>query len=97
MSNFGSNEPINKVRRRQEMNIGLGLNPAAFSRATTGPTQAQVSGQVQSGGGSTTARDKLSKSENRRRAMQAVGLGVVGTRRVLDRAGVTKVAGAKKR
>ncbi len=79
------------------MHIGFGLNPAAFSRATTGPTQAQVNAQISTGGGSMTARDKLVKSDRRRRSMRAVGLGLVSSRRALEQAGVTKASAAKNR
>lgn len=79
------------------MNVGLGFNPAAFSRASNAPTQSQVDKQAAAGSGNAFARDSVVRSSNRRKSMRAIGLGIVGTKKVLDKAGVTKVAGTRKR
>lgn len=78
------------------MNVGLSFNPAMFSRATMGPSQAQVNAQASVSSGSDYARDCVVINSNRQKAAKLVG-NRVGKKRVLDKAGVTKVAAAKKR
>ena len=77
------------------MNIGFGFNPAAIMKAIKGPSQAQVNQQAATGAGSTSARDSVAKSDQRKKAMHAVGA-KVGERKVLDLAGITKPAAAKR-
>ena len=79
------------------MNVGLGFNPAAFARTSNAPTQSQVNSQAAAGSGSAFARDSVVRTSNKQKSMRAIGLGIVGTKKVLDKAGVTKVAGARKR
>jgi len=74
------------------MNLALAFSPAALSRATVGPSQAQVNAQVAAGSGNAFSRDSVVRTTHRRDSMRAVGLGLVATKRVLDRAGTTKVA-----
>ena len=78
------------------MNLGFSLNIANIFRSSAAPTQAQVNQQVSSGAGSAFARDSVSRKGQKRKALNAIGARV-GTKKVLDRAGVTKVAAAKKR
>lgn len=79
------------------MNIGFGMNPAAFARIGGTPTQAQVNQQVAMTGAATgfQAQDRMVKDSGRQASMRAVG-GKVAQKKVLDKAGVTKPAGAKK-
>lgn len=79
------------------MNVGLGFNPAAFARVSNSPSQSQVNSQAAAGSGNAFARDSVVRTSSRRKSMRAIGLGIVGTKKVLDRAGVTKVAGTRKR
>jgi hypothetical protein len=80
------------------MNVGLGFNPAAFSRASMGPSQAQVQAQGTMTGASAAygAQDKMTREKARESAMKAIGQ-VTSRKKVTDKAGVTKVTGAKKR
>jgi hypothetical protein len=76
------------------MNLGFGSLASIF-RPTGAPSQQQLNQQVAIGGGAETARDKLVRDVQRSRALKLTGA-KVGERKVLDKAGVTKPAAAKR-
>ncbi len=78
------------------MNVALAMNLTALPRPSTAPSQAQVNAQVQQGAGSDGSRDRLVRCGDRARSMLLIGA-KVAARSVLDKAGITKVAAAKKR
>ncbi len=75
------------------MNLGFGSIAALFR--PTGPTQAQVNQQIALGGGNEVVRDKMVRDERRSRAMHLTGK-ERAKKVMLDKAGVTKPAGAKR-
>ena len=76
--------------------MGLGLFRAAALSLFAPPSQAQINQQIAHGGGSTGARDSVTKDNQKSRSMQMIGARV-SQRNVLDKAGVTKINSAKKR
>ncbi len=79
------------------MNVGMGMNLAAFARVGGAPSQAQVNAQVAVAGAACAhqaQQDRMEKS-GRQQSMKLVGA-KVAVKKVLDKAGVTKPAGAKK-
>jgi hypothetical protein len=78
------------------MNLSMAFNIGALARTVKGPSQAQVNQQVSQGAGSSFARDSVTRKSHRQNALNMIGARV-GTKRVLDKAGVTKVAAPKKR
>lgn len=63
-----------------------------------GPSQAKVNAQVSASGGAaaTQAQDQLVKDKQRANAMKMIGA-KVSSKKVTDKAGITKIAGTKKR
>ncbi len=78
------------------MTFTFGTGLAAMFRL--GSSQQQVNQQVAVTGGAaaTQTQDQLVKDKHRAQSLRLVG-NKVGERRVLDKAGVTKVCAAKKR
>jgi|WetSurMetagenome_2_1015567.scaffolds.fasta_scaffold754819_2 hypothetical protein len=79
------------------MNVGLGMNPAAFARVGGAPSQGQINQQVATTGAASAhqaQQDKMEKSQ-RSASMKLVGR-AVATKKVLDKAGVTKPGAVKK-
>ena len=77
------------------MNVGLAFNPAAFAMSSMTNNTAKATQAAAIAGGTEFARDKMVKSSQRRRSMNLVGA-KVSQKRVLDKAGVTKPAAAKR-
>ena len=79
------------------MNVAFGMNLAGFARVGGAPSQAQVNQQVATTGAASAVQaqqDKMEKTQ-RNASMKAVGR-AVATKKVLDKAGVTKPASVKK-
>ncbi len=79
------------------MTLGSSLGSAIASllRPTAEPSRDAQALQLAQGGGSDFARDRIVRNDSRARALAVTGVRV-GTRRMLDRAGVTKPAAAKR-
>ena len=79
------------------MNVAFGMNLAAFARAGGTPTQAQVNQQVAICGAAAAHNAQQDRMEKTRRnaSMKSVGK-AVATKKVLDKAGVTKPSNVKK-
>ena len=79
------------------MSLSLGFNLANVFKVG-GPTQQQVNQQAAITGGAAAVQtqDRMIKDKHRSESLRLVGH-KVGERRVLDKAGITKVASAKKR
>ncbi|MBI5509202.1 MAG: hypothetical protein HY903_10650 [Deltaproteobacteria bacterium] len=79
------------------MNIGFGMNPAAFARVGGAPSQAQLNQQVAMTGASSASQAQQDRMEKTQRQTSAKLVGnAVATKKVLDKAGVTKPGGVKK-
>jgi len=79
------------------MNVAMGMNLAAFARVGGAPSQAQLSQQVATTGAAAAynaQQDRMEKTQ-RNSSMKMVG-GAVATKKVLDKAGVTKPSSVKK-
>lgn len=76
------------------MNLSFG-NIVQLFRPSAGPTQGQLNQQIAQGGGSENARDRMVKDERRNRSMKMTGNRVAQSQ-MLDKAGVTKPAAAKR-
>ncbi len=77
------------------MNVGMSFNPAMFALGKA-PSGSQINAQAAVTGGVQTARDSVVRETRQSKAMKLVG-NQAGLKKVLDKAGITKVAGAKKR
>ncbi len=67
---------------------------ASLLRPTAEPSREAQALQIAQGGGNDFARDRIVRNDSRARARAVTGVRV-GTKRMLDRAGVTKPAAAK--
>lgn len=76
--------------------LRLTTGPVPTQSATTGLTASQVTEQMKHSGHS-AVRDSVVRTSQRRDAMRAVGVGIVGTNRMLRDAGATKVASAARK
>lgn len=79
------------------MNLAFSLPSgiASVLGSSAAPSQAARDLQLASGGGSDVARDRIVRNDQRSRALRLTGARV-GTKRVLDQAGVTKPAAARR-
>ena len=77
------------------MNVGMSFNPALFALGKQ-PSSSQINAQAAVTGGVQSARDSVVRESRQAKAMKLVG-NQVGLKKVLDKAGITKVASAKKR
>jgi len=78
------------------MNLAFGIaSMASTFRPTAAPSQGAQNLQLAQGGGNDLVRDRIVRADNRQKSLALTGA-KVGTRRMLDRAGVTKPASAKK-
>ena len=79
------------------MNVAFGMNLAAFGRVGGAPTQAQLNQQVATTGAATALQAQQDKMEKTQRTASMKTLGTaVATKKVLDKAGVTKPSAVKK-
>jgi hypothetical protein len=76
------------------MNLGFG-GIASLFRPTALPSQQALNQQVAVGGGNEMVRDRIDRDHKSRDALKVTGA-KVGTKKVLDKAGVTKPAAAKR-
>ena len=79
------------------MNVAFGMNLAAFARVGGAPSQAQVNQQVATTGAASAHQAQQDKMEKTQRSASLKMVGTaVATKKVLDKAGVTKPSSVKK-